>query len=75
MEDTQVIPATQEIDMRSPSPISNLYRGPSLPPSDICGVSDSAISTQQVDTLILRDKLQQRESSPIMSDSDMLGNL
>ncbi|KIJ69131.1 hypothetical protein HYDPIDRAFT_172597 [Hydnomerulius pinastri MD-312] len=72
MEETQVIPATQEIDMRSPSPVSSLHHIPSLPPSDICGFTESAISTQQVDTLALKKKLRQRERSQVTSDSEML---
>ncbi|KIK79348.1 hypothetical protein PAXRUDRAFT_36464 [Paxillus rubicundulus Ve08.2h10] len=71
MEENQAIPATQEINMRSPSPPPNSSRAPSLPPSD---VNESAISTQQVDTLLLREKLQHEETSPVLRDSEMLGN-
>ncbi|KIJ17008.1 hypothetical protein PAXINDRAFT_113249 [Paxillus involutus ATCC 200175] len=75
MEENQVIPATQEIDMRSPSPPPNSSHAPSLPPSDVNGFTESAISTQQVDTLLLQEKLRHGERSPVMHDSEMLGTL
>ncbi|KAF9246385.1 HORMA domain-containing protein [Melanogaster broomeanus] len=76
MEETQVIPATQEIDMRSPSPgSSNLGRLPSLPPSDIHVLTESAISTQQVDTLLLQENIRRGERNKIMGNSVILGTL
>ncbi|KAF9227764.1 hypothetical protein BS17DRAFT_693612 [Gyrodon lividus] len=73
IEETQVIPATQEIDMRSPSPLSDSGRAPSSPPSGVNAFTESAISTQQVDTLLLQEKLRHGERSPITCDSEMLG--
>ncbi|KAF8136509.1 HORMA domain-containing protein [Boletus edulis] len=67
IEDTQVIPATQEIDMQSPSP---LRRDPSLPPSDIHDSSTSLLSTQQVDTLVLQEKLRNSERNRIRPSAD-----
>ncbi|KAI9571402.1 HORMA domain-containing protein [Boletus coccyginus] len=60
IEETQVIPATQEIDMQSPSPLPSLRCVPSLPPSDIHNSSTSFVSTQQIDTFVLHEKLRNR---------------
>ncbi|KAG8217650.1 hypothetical protein J3R82DRAFT_5803 [Butyriboletus roseoflavus] len=62
MEETQVIPATQEIDMQSPSPSHSLPRVHSLPPSDIRDSSASFISTQQIDTSALQEMFRNSES-------------
>ncbi|KAG6376285.1 hypothetical protein JVT61DRAFT_2263 [Boletus reticuloceps] len=67
IEDTQVIPSTQEIDMQSPSP---LRRDPSLPPSDIHDSSTSLLSTQQIDTLDLQEKLRNSERNRIHPSAD-----
>ncbi|KAF8559714.1 hypothetical protein OG21DRAFT_1402333 [Imleria badia] len=69
MEETQVIPATQEIDMQSPSPLPSLRRVTSLPPSDIHNSSGSLVSTQQIDTFVLQEKLRNSERNPSLGVS------
>lgn len=71
IEETQAIPATQEIDMQSPSPLPSLRRVPSLPPSDIRDSSGSFLSTQQIDTVVLQEKLQNSQRNRVRPDSGM----
>jgi len=69
VEETQQIPATQEIVMGSPP---SSLSGSTLPASDINSTA-SAISTQQVDTQYLQDLLGMRHGVSAAPDSEMLG--
>ncbi|KAG6330851.1 hypothetical protein ID866_8238 [Astraeus odoratus] len=70
-KDTQVIPDTQEVEMRSPSP-SSVHRRLSLPPSDMCDLTLSTIPTQPIDTQLLEIKLRRQMGVPTLADIDML---
>ncbi|KAG2067057.1 DNA-binding protein [Suillus decipiens] len=70
IEETQQIPATQEIVMGSPIPAPLSNKAPSLPASDVA--SASAISTQEVDTQYLQDLLGMRNGVSAALDSEML---
>jgi len=75
MEDTQVIPDTQETRMRSPSPPA-IHKELSLPPSDICAFTASNVSTQGIDTQHLEEKLRKiMRNESVPSDAEMLGEL
>ncbi|KAG1899799.1 HORMA domain-containing protein [Suillus fuscotomentosus] len=71
IEETQQIPATQEIVMGSPIPAPSPNKAPSLPASDIA-FSASAISTQEVDTQYLQDLLGMRNDVSTAPDLEML---
>ncbi|KAG2135217.1 HORMA domain-containing protein [Suillus bovinus] len=71
IEETQQIPATQEIVMGSPIPAPSSNKAPSLPASDVAS-SASAISTQEVDTQYLQDLLGMRNVVSTVPDSEML---
>lgn len=74
MEDTQVVPDTQEAQMRSPSPLA-IHKNLSLPPSDICA-SMASPSTQGIDTQLLEEKLRKiMRNESALSDTEMLGEL
>lgn len=75
MEDTQVIPDTQETRMHSLTPPA-IHKELSLPPSDIRAFTASGVSTQGIDTQHLEEKLRnimRDDSAP--SDAEMLGEL
>ncbi|KAG2366049.1 HORMA domain-containing protein [Suillus spraguei] len=71
IEETQQIPATQEIVMGSPIPAPSSNKALSLPASDVPS-SASAISTQEVDTQYLQDLLGMRNGVSTAPDSEML---
>ncbi|KAG2100211.1 HORMA domain-containing protein, partial [Suillus discolor] len=71
IEETQQIPATQEIVMGSPILAPSPNKAPSLPPSDVA-FSASAISTQEVDTQYLQDLLGMRNGVSTAPDLEML---
>ncbi|KAG1823276.1 HORMA domain-containing protein, partial [Suillus variegatus] len=71
IEETQQIPATQEIVMGSPILAPSPNKAPSLPASDVA-FSASAISTQEVDTQYLQDLLGMRNGVSTAPDLEML---
>ncbi|EGN95602.1 hypothetical protein SERLA73DRAFT_162415 [Serpula lacrymans var. lacrymans S7.3] len=73
IEQTQLISpiVTQKPTFRSGSPMDRSI-GRSLPPSDMAEFSQSAISSQQVDTQLLKDMLNNPDTSSITLDAEML---
>ncbi|KAH7908764.1 HORMA domain-containing protein [Hygrophoropsis aurantiaca] len=72
LEQTQIIPATQEIDMASLTPISRRpVSSLSLPPSDMVELTESALSTQQIDTQMLMN-MEALSNGAIAVDAEML---
>ncbi|KAL4074882.1 HORMA domain-containing protein [Scleroderma yunnanense] len=71
MEDTQVIPDTQEVQMRTPSP-PGVHQELSLPSSNTFASTISNLSTPGIDTQLLEEKLRKVTRDSVPSDTDML---
>lgn len=70
VKDTQLLPATLEVEMNSLSSVECSVQ--SLPPSDMSGVATCNAPTQKVDTQIIQERLRQQFNSLDTSDTEML---
>ncbi|KAH7923473.1 hypothetical protein BV22DRAFT_1169347 [Leucogyrophana mollusca] len=71
LEETQQVPATQDLLMGSLTPVRRPACSLSLPPSDLADSTESALSTQQIDTQLLRDMERMGDGS-VGLDAEML---
>ncbi|KAL4062906.1 HORMA domain-containing protein [Scleroderma citrinum] len=67
MEDTQVIPDTQEVQMRTPSP-PGVHQELSLPSSNTFASTISNLSTPGIDTQLLEEKLHMETQASIFQE-------